>query len=80
MTLYKLGQSIDKRKDCFTPLNEKNKLDGCLVALGRIRMCLRISDLDLSTRICWFYDYIPRATDPDLYTWIWELFTSCQSI
>ena len=35
---------------------------------------------DLSTRICRFYDYIPRVTNPDLYSQMWELFTCCQSI
>ena len=38
------------------------------LVLGRIRMCLRISDPDLSTRICRFYNYVPRAKDPDLYS------------
>ena len=37
-------------------------------------------DPDPSTRICRFYDYMPRAADPDLYPRIWEFFTSCQSI
>ena len=50
------------------------------LVLGRIHICLPISDLDLTTRICRFYDYIPRATDLDMYPQIWELFTSCQSI
>ena len=48
------------------------------VVLGWIHMCFRISYPDLSTRICQFYDYIPRATDPDPR--IWKLFTSSQSI
>ena len=51
-----------------------------ILVLGQIHICLRISDPDLSTRICRFYDYMPRATDPDMNPQIWELFISFQSI
>ena len=59
---------------------ELSNFDNDCTVLGRIHMYLQISDSDLSTRICRLYDYIPRATDPDLYPWIWELVASQFSI
>ena len=66
----------------FTKFNEQQMVDINTVSISAgpdPHVPLNLESRS-STLICRFYDYIPRATDSDLYPRIWELFTSCQSI